>query len=114
MSYDNKPPINLAERFPRMRPIKTAPGLMTINGIGCTMYGRRDLDPESGAYVKTHCFTVLFIPLLALGAYRVVDSPERGWYFLGKEPLSGFARSWNYAVAFLSICLGLSIGYEKS
>jgi hypothetical protein len=96
MSPDpSQPKINLNERFPKMRPVKRTPTLVTINGFGASVYGRRDEDPETGAYVKTHCFCALFIPLIALGAYRVVDGPDRSWYFLGKEPLSIFAKLWN-------------------
>ena len=94
----------LHQKFPRMRPIKSVPWLATVNGIGLTMAGRRDLDPETGTYVKTHCFSFLFIPLLALGAYRVANA-ERGWYFLGKESLSGLARGWNWLV--LALLMGL-------
>src|SRR5262249_46444483 len=77
---------NLEEKFPNLRLIQSPPSLHTINGIGTTIYGARDHDPETGTYVKTHWFCVLFIPVLALGAYRVADA-ERGWYFIGKEPL---------------------------
>jgi tetratricopeptide (TPR) repeat protein len=85
----------LEERFPEMRPIQSAPSLQTVNGIGTTVVGRRDFDVETETYVKTHVFSFFFVPLLALGAYRVADAPGGGWYFLGKVPLSGFARTWN-------------------
>jgi len=91
----SQPKINLSERFPKMRPITSPPTLTTINGFGLGVYGRRDEDPDTGTYVKTQCFCALFIPLFALGAYRVADAPDRAWYFLGKEPLSGFAKLWN-------------------
>lgn len=39
----------------------------------------------------------IFVPVLALRAYRVADA-EHGWYFIGREPLSGFARMWNVLV----------------
>ena len=40
----------------------------------------------------TRCFCFLFIPIFPLDAYRVADAPGRGWYFLGKEKVGGFAR----------------------
>ncbi len=95
---------DLSSRFPQMQPIRSAPSLSTVNGIGCVVYGRRDVDPETGTYVKTHCFTVLFVPVFTLGAYRVADAPQ-GWYFLGREPLSGVAKLWNVSV--LGLLLGL-------
>lgn len=93
MSHEE--PFDLQKKFPNLRPIKNSPTLSTVNGLGCGVYGGRDHDRETGTYVKTHCVCVLFIPLIALGAYRVADAPNGGWYFLGKEPLSGFAKLWN-------------------
>src|SRR4029077_5322176 len=61
-------------------------------------------DTESNTYVKTLCFTILFVPLFALRAYRVADAPQ-GWYFIGKVPLSGLARGWNFLM-LASIVLG--------
>ncbi len=94
----------LARRFPDMKPISSPPGLATINGIGTTVVGRRDHDEETGTYVKTLVFCVLFVPIFTLSAYRVADA-QRGWYFLGKVPLSRFARVWNLLVA-LAIAVG--------
>lgn len=94
-------PDELRQLFPSITPIKRPPGLFTLNGIGFTVYGGRDRDPQTGTYIKTYCFCFVFIPLLALSAYRVADSPNRGWYFLGKEPLSGFAKAWNFLLVGL-------------
>src|ERR1700677_4556547 len=93
----------LEERFPEMTPISKPPTLSSINGIGTFAYGHRDHDVETGTYVLTHFFGIVFIPLIALGAYRVADAPAGGWYFLGKVPLSRLAWNWNWALLFL-IC----------
>jgi tetratricopeptide (TPR) repeat protein len=100
---DNTPeiPDSLRAKFPELRPLKRVPPLMRVNGIGVGMYGRRDADSETGTYVKTHCICLVFVPILALGAYRVADA-ERGWYFIGKERLSSFAKSCNFGVLLLS------------
>jgi hypothetical protein len=92
-----------AERFPDMRPVRTSPALVRINGIGCGNYGSRDHDPETGTYVTTYCFSFLFLPVLALTAYRVADAPNGGWYFIGRVPLSGFAKAWNALVLLAAI-----------
>jgi hypothetical protein len=92
----------LRERFPEMQPVRKAPGLSTVNGIGLAVYGARDFDAETGTYVKTHVFCVLFIPIFALGAYRVADA-HPGWYFLGRVPLSALAKLWNFLVLFLIV-----------
>ena len=90
---------NLFEKFPEMRPMTGVPSLATVNGIGFSVYGSRDYDQETGTYVKTHCFCFLFVPLIAFRAYRVADG-QRGWYFLGRVPLSPLARAWNMVVLF--------------
>ena len=96
--------IDLEGRFPHLRPIRSAPSLFRINGCGATVYGTRDLDPETGTYVTTYCVCLLWIPILPLRAYRVADA-EDGKYYLGREPLSGFAKLWNS----LLVCVGLGL-----
>lgn len=109
---DGGQPFNLLDRFPDMVPIQGVPSLQTVNGVGTSMAGRRDFDDETNTYVKTHTFTFLFIPLLALGAYRVADAPGGGWYFLGKVPLSGFARTWNKVLGLLALLGVCWIGWH--
>jgi tetratricopeptide (TPR) repeat protein len=102
------PRIDLATKFPFMTPIKSPPALYCVNGCGTRVYGRRDTDPETGAYVTTWCLALLFVPVLALRAYRVVPGDKGGWYFLGREPLSAFARAWNAIVlAAIAVTIGL-------
>ncbi len=72
------------------------PTMWTLNGCGTMLYGRRDVDPTNQSYVKTLFFTLVFFPVFAISAYRVIDAPGRGWYFQGKTRLSGLARNWNY------------------
>lgn len=86
------------EKFPNLTPINNSPALFTLNGFGMGVYGRRDYDEETGTYVKTHCLCALFIPIIALRAYRVADAGSGGWYFIGREPLSMFAKLWNLAL----------------
>jgi len=90
--------IDLAERFPNLRPMRGAPSMFTVNGIGLTIYGARDRDAETGSYIKTHCLCFVFLPVFAIGAYRVIAAPGGGWYFLGRERLSRLAKAWNLLV----------------
>jgi len=105
-------PDQLRIKFPHLQPLKRLPSLVTMNGFGVSVYGKRDFDPETQTYVKTHCFCALFIPIFALGAYRVADAGLRRWSFLGKEPLSGFARSWNMAMGCVLSFLALAIAWN--
>lgn len=91
----------LRRKFPEMKPVTTPPTLGRINGIGLSLFGSRDRDAQTNTYVKSWGFTVFFIPILALGAYRVADAPGGGWYFLGKEKSSGLAKIMNLLVIAL-------------
>ena len=101
----------LTERFPEMQPGRK-PALGNVYGIGTTLIGRRDYDVETGSYVGTHCVTVFFIPLFAIGAYRVVDAPGGGWYCLGKVPLSGFARVAGVSVLMALLAIGGGVWWK--
>src|SRR5437899_1421093 len=98
--------IDLESKFPNMRPVRSAPSLFTVNGIGLTVSGSRDFDDETSTYVTTHCICVVFIPVLAIGAYRVANAPNGAYYFIGREPLSAFARTWNLALLTAVLMLG--------
>ena len=95
MSDEHEQEIDLSKKFPKMRPVKSVPELFRINGCGVAIYGRRDYDAETFTYVATQCICLLFIPVFPIRAYRVADAPEGGWYFIGKEPLSGVAKGWS-------------------
>jgi tetratricopeptide (TPR) repeat protein len=82
---------SLTARFPDLEPGRQ-PTLGNVYGIGSVLVGRRDFDADTGTYVKTNSLAIFFIPLVAIGAYRVADAPGGGWYCLGKVPLSKFAR----------------------
>ena len=76
------------------RPIRardSMPTLRRVNGIGAGFYGRRDQWPD-GSYATTHCFSVLWIPLFALSAWRVRDTGHNSYSVLAREQLSTFAR----------------------
>lgn len=88
------------------------PTMWTLNGCGTMLYGRRDVDPTNQSYVKTLFFTLVFFPVFAISAYRVIDAPGRGWYFLGKTRLSGFARNWNYLVLMAIAVLAGTISWQ--
>ncbi|HEX9047062.1 MAG TPA: hypothetical protein VF988_08535 [Verrucomicrobiae bacterium] len=113
MSNQSNIPDQLRAKFPNLQPIQRLPTLMRINGCGVGIVGKRDHDPETHTYVKTYCVCVLFIPVLALSAYRVANAPNGGWYFIGKEPISGFARSWNLTMALLAVVIGLSVAWNE-
>ena len=99
--------------FDKMKPVNKPPSMYTMNGVGSTVYGRRDFDKESQTYVKTQVICVLFVPLFAIGAYRVKDCETGGWYFLGKVPLSGLAKVYNYLALAAILALSATIWWES-
>jgi hypothetical protein len=87
---------DLSQKFPDLRKTAAPPTLSSTKGMGLHLRGRRDPDEETGSYVATRWFCLLHIPLIAVDAYRVIDAPQGGgWYVLGRVPLSGSAKVWN-------------------
>ena len=79
------------------RPLDGAPALFRINGFGIGLYGARD-ERADGSHVATTCLSALFIPVLPLSAYRVIDHHDGSYTFLAKERLSAFARGYRWLV----------------
>ena len=77
-------------------PNDSTPSLGRFNGFGVGFYGRRDPWPNR-SYVTTHCISALWIPVLPLSAWRVIDA-EGGYHVLAREQLSPFARLVRWAV----------------
>ena len=94
--------ISKSARLQRLRgkPIQAAPMLYTLNGVGFTLYGHADPDPQTGSYVATHYFVILLVPILPIGRYRVIAHPNGRFQFLGKLPFRPLDRWW----------LGLALG----
>ncbi len=102
---------DLKVKFPLLTPGQSPPGMFRLNGFGVALYGRRDHDPETNTYVATWCLSLLFIPVLCLRAYRVARASQ-GWYFLGREPLSAFARRWNLSLLCAILVTSCAIPYS--
>ncbi|HEY2586651.1 MAG TPA: hypothetical protein VGI81_12880, partial [Tepidisphaeraceae bacterium] len=104
--------VDLKSKFPNLTPIKSPPTLARINGCGVGLYGKRDADPETGTYVATWCISLLFTPIVCLRAFRVAAGPKGGWYFLGREPLSSFAKWWNISLLVAIVVTVTAVKYD--
>lgn len=80
-----------------LTPIKTAPSLQTINGCGFSMYGSSDVDRETGSYMTTYYFVLIFIPIFPICRYRVIASGGNSYRFLAKGPLRDFDK-WHLGI----------------
>ena len=99
-------PIDLQAKFPELRPIQSVPNRWSVLGCGPLFYGCRDYDEETGSFIQTHCLCLVWIPILALGAYRVMETDE-GPTILGRVPLSTLAQTFTA----LGIVLGVYCGW---
>ena len=102
----------LSSKFPDMQPICSAPDMRTVNGIGTKLYGERDRDSETGAYISTLCFCIVFIPVYAISSYVVTDGKGGGWHFFGSVPLSQTAKDRNKVsiLCFLALIMSIAAG----
>jgi hypothetical protein len=101
--------IDLSQKFPDMQPLRAMPSLSQSKGFGMHLVGRRGYDEETHSYIKTLCFCLLYIPIIAVRAYRLIDNPGGGWYLLGRVPLSRGARIGN--VSFIVAVLAVAGGF---
>lgn len=83
----------LADRRLFLEPLRSAPSMATLNGVGTMIYGRDEQRPD-GAYIATLFFVVLFVPVLPIGAYLVADAGGRSYRFFGKAPLGWLTYAW--------------------
>jgi hypothetical protein len=116
----------LRQYFPDLTPIKRPPPLHA-GRLGVKTVGRRDFESHFDTYVTTVVVSYSWIPLFALGAFRVRYAaigaghfislnlsttndraaiaelcPVRGkLHFVGREPLSGFAKMMDSLVVLL-------------
>jgi hypothetical protein len=85
------------------RPLSGAPTMFTYNGIGTSLYGRGDFDPNDGTYVATLFAVIVFVPVFPIASYLVRDGQgagmRRSWGFLAKVPLEAGTYFWQRAIA---------------
>lgn len=88
-----------------LSPMKSAPAMITYNGVGTMLWGERDRKPD-GSYIATLCIVLLFLPVIPLRSYLVARS-QNGWTFYGRVPLSPFAFWWRRLAILGPLLLGL-------
>jgi Flp pilus assembly protein TadD len=95
-------------------PIKKPPTMFTMNGVGTSLYGKQELDPNDGTYIATLFFTLVFLPVFPLGQYLVSPADGNKWYFHAKVPVGRKMRSWrraSLAGAVVLACAAIGIIY---
>jgi tetratricopeptide (TPR) repeat protein len=91
---------------PELEPVRSTPSLFSFYGCGFRLLGDRDYSEQTKSSVKTLYFTLFYIPIIPLKAYRVIKDRSQ-YFFLGQSPVSGFAQK--ASMAFVSIAaLGIT------
>ena len=68
-----------------LAPVREPPWVGATLGTGVALYGQSDYDSRTGSCLANRYLTVLFLPLVRLGRYRVRRLPGGGYQFLGRE-----------------------------
>lgn len=104
--------IDIEKIHPDLEPIDDAPSLFSFYGFGLGLYGNRDFSAESQSSIKTLFITLLYIPLIPIRAYRVVEGGGK-YYFLGRAPVSKTARNGSIAAIFLGMIGATGYGIQE-
>ena len=70
----------------QMKPVKAAPTLRTVNGIGCRLSGRLLIPDVDTAYISILWLVVFFIPIIPIRIF-VVSSAGRTYRLHGSLKL---------------------------
>ena len=102
--------LDLKGRYGQMEPISKMPFLGSFLGCGFQFSATYEHDDEIASFLTNHSFCLLTVPILHLGAYRIVETQE-GSVVIGRELLSTNARTWNLCSPIVIVLLALSIWY---
>lgn len=89
-----------------LTPVKRAPPLFSLLGFGFRLFGQTNKDPKTGSYLSTCYLTALFLPLLPICRYLVIDAGAGKYRFLGKGPLRTLERLYLLLVLSIAVILG--------
>ncbi len=56
--------------------------MSSINGIGTTLYGKREVDQKDNSYITTEWFIFLFVPIFPIASYRVIKGKTESKFYL--------------------------------
>jgi hypothetical protein len=79
-----------------LKPLKRAPMLRRINGIGYTLAGAFNEPTVAGAYYKQTIFTIFFFPVAWGRIYLVKSTGNRSWSMFGSLRGGDFIRRFGW------------------
>lgn len=74
----------------------------TLNGIGTTLYGKRDFWPD-GSYVTTEWFVVSWIPVFPIRSQRVLPTDSNNYGVYASQSYLVYGRTKPNGTQVLSI-----------
>jgi hypothetical protein len=73
--------------------------MYSLNGIGTSLYGKSDINPQDGSYIATKWFIVFLLPIFPLGSYRVIRGKTETTFLLlpgAKTSYQMMKVDWNW------------------
>lgn len=52
--------------------------MVTMNGMGMTLFGKADVHTSDDSYLATRWFVIFFLPIFPLGTFRVIKLKQEG------------------------------------
>ena len=83
--------------------------MITINGIGTKIYGKKNKRPD-GSHITTKWFTFFFLPIIPISSHRVKNHEKNDlmqvkYYFLEDLPLDKTQIIKTYGIALLCVAI---------
>jgi len=94
--------------------------MFSFNGVGTTVYGKRDVSPTDGSYITTKWFIVIFFPIFPLASYRVIKEKQKFMTiafpkyqmtqvkFNIKQVINTYLAWWSFPIALIITVLVLN------
>ena len=58
--------------------------MISFNGIGTKLYGKRDFNQADQSYIATKWLIILFLPIIPIASYRVIKTQQK--FFTSQSP----------------------------
>jgi hypothetical protein len=96
----------------KVKAVKNAPSLHTINGVGTALYSLGvKYPPNPELQLATLYFVFLFIPIIPLKRYLVRPAPGGGWYF--HASLRFGIVQWVHLGVIVALALAFFLGAQR-
>ncbi|MBQ7501316.1 hypothetical protein IJT93_01185 [bacterium] len=95
--------VEMARVLRGLLPIKNPPKLLNRMGFGACLGRLRDYDSVTRSFNAHLRWTVMFIPIWYFGLYRIRQTKDDEWVFLGQYVSDDFCSVYNFLVLALGV-----------